>query len=1434
MASAAAQLSLPRIFRSSPDVHCQSSSRHRSAVLPRFTGLKISSPAERIGGENAFRGTSAVPGRKGGKGEPLRLPSALARADVVVAAAEGGTRAPPRDRKQKLAPPSGRAGGAGRSGGGKIPYELEAVISNLVSLAPRGSISRCMETFKGKLTLPDFALIFKEFAQRGDWIRAMRLFKYMQRQQWCAPNEYIYTIMIGIMGREGMLDRAQELFEEMPENSMEWNLPCASCLSISPLLPHPLPPPTFFSSSPLSGREGMLDRAQELFEEMPEHGVEWNVYSFTALINAYGRNGMYEQSLDLLARMKREGVAANSITHNTVLRACAKSLLVPFEAPQNSSPTPPFPTPTPAPHPGPCQYEQSLDLLARMKREGYERSLDLLARMKREGVAANSITYNTVLHACAKGAMPWDALVDIFAKMRQDGVQPNIVTFNTLLAACNALSPVSPLFTPPSFPLSFPPPAFPSPASPTWSHSTRCQQPAMPHAHSPSFLTPPTLPLSPSLHSPHQPDIPDIVTFNALLVACFLPLNLSSPPPFSSPFPPATPSHQPDIVTFNTLLAACNARSLVEQSAMVFRSMVASQVPPNALSYASLVDTHRRGGQLGGVRRLFQEMSEEEGVVADVSAYNMLIDAYAWGGEYQAAQEVFNEMQQAGCIPNVATYTALLKALGSNGSYHHVFNEMQQAGCIPNVATYTALLKALGSNGSYHHVRSVFTQMKASGRKPDLATYQTLLDVFISGGFFREASRLFWDMEEDGVEVDEGAFTSLLVACGLGGLTTEATEIYRFMRERSQVQPSSSLMEALFMREQSQVQPSSSLMEALISAYGQAGMYDHALTALHESMEMGLSDQPGPFLALMEAYAAGGMHDDAAFVFALMMQSDGGREAAAGAGAGAAAGAAAFLSSPFPPHLPSSPLPPSGSLPRPHGGGPFLALMEAYAAGGMHDDAAFVFALMMQSDGGRAAAGAAAGAAGGTTGAAAGGFLSGDTASQKSSPSSPSLTGGSAGPYPADAPLRVFEASQKSSPPLTGGSGVYNEAIEVSEAFTEGGLYDEAIKVSEVSGTRTWSRPTAAPPWQRMQPWSQHTALQAAGGDWLPSCSPPPLCAFTLCQTFSPHTSSHPSQDMEQANCRPSLATHAAMVAAYSAAGTFEAAYAQTTEIREEGMVPPAASYCHLLALCARRGRWQDMRRLIAEMEGGGTGEEHRVVRGLLVGRYESEEFWPIAEDFFGRLKREGVEVNRVFLNALMDALWWAGRRATALKLDSTVLHASPLLSSPLLSSPLLSSPLLSSVWCVCPFISSHSFSTQREGVAVNRVFLNALMDALWEGVAVNRVFLNALMDALWWAGRRATALKLHAPVKDASVPLCVSLHSPPAQREGVAVNRVFLNALMDALWWAGRRATALKLHAPATSLAVFPEASYRSPTLWSLDVHRSAQKSKFGSQVGF
>lgn len=148
---------------------------------------------------------------------------------------------------------------------GKYSYDVESLINKLSSLPPRGSIARCLDIFKNKLSLNDFALVFKEFAGRGDWQRSLRLFKYMQRQIWCKPNEHIYTIMISLLGREGLLDK---------------------CL--------------------------------EIFEEMPSQGVARSVFSYTALINAYGRNGRYETSLELLDRMKNERISPNILTYNTV------------------------------------------------------------------------------------------------------------------------------------------------------------------------------------------------------------------------------------------------------------------------------------------------------------------------------------------------------------------------------------------------------------------------------------------------------------------------------------------------------------------------------------------------------------------------------------------------------------------------------------------------------------------------------------------------------------------------------------------------------------------------------------------------------------------------------------------------------------------------------------------------------------------------------------------------------------------------------------------------------------------------------------------------------------------------------------------------------------------------------------------------------------
>ncbi|XWS48102.1 hypothetical protein CRYUN_Cryun13aG0044200 [Craigia yunnanensis] len=188
---------------------------------------------------------------------------------------------------------------------GRYSYDVETLINKLSSLPPRGSMARCLDIFRNKLSLNDFALVFKEFTHCGDWQRSLRLFKYMQRQIWCKPNEHIYTIMISLFGREGLLEK---------------------CL--------------------------------EVFDEMPTQGVTRSVFSYTALINAYGRNGAYDVSLELLEKMKKDKVSP-ILTYNTVINACARG---------------------------------GLD---------WEGLLGLFAEMRHEGIQPDIVTYNTLLSACA-------------------------------------------------------------------------------------------------------------------------------------------------------------------------------------------------------------------------------------------------------------------------------------------------------------------------------------------------------------------------------------------------------------------------------------------------------------------------------------------------------------------------------------------------------------------------------------------------------------------------------------------------------------------------------------------------------------------------------------------------------------------------------------------------------------------------------------------------------------------------------------------------------------------------------------------------------------------------------------------------------------------------------------------------------------------------
>jgi len=554
---------------------------------------------------------------------------------------------------------------------GKYSYDVESAINHLSSLAPRGSIAKCMEGFRSKLSMHDFSLIFREFAQRGDWQKALRLFKYMQRHQWCKPKEHVYTIMIGIMGREGMLDKASELFEEMPSND-----------------------------------------------------VEWNVYSFTALINAYGRNGQYEASLHLLARMKRERVTPNLITYNTVINACAKG---------------------------------GLD---------WEGLLGLFAQMRHEGIQPDIITYNTLLSACSSRGLVEEAGM-VFRTMNEAGVVPDLVTYNSLVdtygqagqfeGAAELLREMEQAGNVPD----------------VVAYNVLIDA----YARIGEFQA------AAEVFKQMQEAgcTPNVVTFSSLLEAygkhgCYDDVRAL----FTDMKERGT---EPNVVTYNTLIEVFGQGGFFRESINLFRDMLDGGVEPDMSTYTALLYSCGKGVLHREATEIYRHMRQRN-LVPKVEVYTGLIKAYGTAGLYQEATGAFHSMEETGCKPDQGTFNALIEVYAAGGLYCEAggaFETMFDGGLPANASTFNALIEAYGRGGLFDDAVEVYRDMEEARCAANQQTYEALLVVYCTAGLFDEAKAQFLEMKVGGRVPTVSAYCLMLSICARRNRWDDANKLLNEM-----------------------------------------------------------------------------------------------------------------------------------------------------------------------------------------------------------------------------------------------------------------------------------------------------------------------------------------------------------------------------------------------------------------------------------------------------------------------------------------------------------------------------------------------------------------------------------------------------------------------------------------------------------------------------
>ncbi|KAJ4712238.1 Pentatricopeptide repeat-containing protein [Melia azedarach] len=529
---------------------------------------------------------------------------------------------------------------------GKYSYDVETLINKLSSLPPRGSIARCLDMFKNKLSLNDFALVFKEFAQRGDWQRSLRLFKYMQRQIWCKPNEQIYTIMISLLGRENLLDKSAEVFDEMPSQGVP-----RSVFSYTALIN------AYGRHEEGLGWEGLLG----LFAEMRHEGIQPDIVTYNTLLSACGSRGLGDEAEMVFRTMNDGGVLPDITTYSYLVETFGKlgklekvsELLREMELGGNL--------------PDITSYNVLLDAHAKMG--SIKESMEVFRQMQAAGCLANATTYSILLNLYGSNGR-YDEVRELFLEMKASNTEPNAATYNILIQV---------------------------------------------FGEGGYFKEVVTL-----FH--------DMVEENV----------------------------EPNMETYEGLIFACGKGGLHEDVKKILLYMNERGIVPSSKAYTGAIEAYGLAALYEEALVAFNTMNEVESKPT-VETYNSLLHAFArgihsmlslkqfrQGGQFEEAIKTFVGMEKVRCDPDERTLEAVLSVYcfaGLVDESKEQFQEIKASGILPSVMSYCMLLAVYAKSNRWGNAYELLEEMYTNR----VSNIHQVTGQMIKGEFDDESN---WQMVE--------------------------------------------------------------------------------------------------------------------------------------------------------------------------------------------------------------------------------------------------------------------------------------------------------------------------------------------------------------------------------------------------------------------------------------------------------------------------------------------------------------------------------------------------------------------------------------------------------------------------------------------------------------------------------------------------------------
>ncbi|KAI5061704.1 hypothetical protein GOP47_0024209 [Adiantum capillus-veneris] len=202
---------------------------------------------------------------------------------------------------------------------------------------------------------------------------------------------------------------------------------------------------------------------------------------------------------------------------------------------------------------------------------------------------------------------------------------------------------------------------------------------------------------------------------------------------------------KPTIFTWNSMISAFMQCGDGEEALAMYRNMKEAKVEPDKVTFLYIIQACGSVGSPVMARRIHNDVIKY-GVELDVNVGNTLLAMYAKCWSVPEAVFIFNRTS----IQNVVTWSALIASFADHGDGLQAldyFEKMQSRGILPNVFTFSSVMKACGSlqdTDRSYHVHDMFVR---ANLRPDLVIGSTLVDMYSRCGSMKDARQVFDALE---------------------------------------------------------------------------------------------------------------------------------------------------------------------------------------------------------------------------------------------------------------------------------------------------------------------------------------------------------------------------------------------------------------------------------------------------------------------------------------------------------------------------------------------------------------------------------------------------------------------------------------------------------------------------------------------------------------